>query len=289
MKKNNLKIEIGKRAGFCFGVQRAFNLTQEAIKNKKEVYCWGDLVHNPVVMKRLKNQGLKIIQDLKKFPKGAVFIIRSHGVTVEDLRLVEQKAREIINTTCPFVIKAQNQAKKFREKGFKVLLFGDKDHVEVKGINSRTGNQALIVKDAEELEKIKDKLKGKIGIVCQTTQKNSKLQKIIEKLEEKNVNFNLENTICSDTAKKQAEVSKLSHETDVLVVIGGLHSSNTTKLAEIGRSKKIKTYHIEKAEDISKEWFKDGMKVFITAGASTLYEETEKTEKILENFSFGKN
>jgi 4-hydroxy-3-methylbut-2-enyl diphosphate reductase len=283
---NNLKIKIGERAGFCFGVQRAFDMTQEAVKNKKNVYCWGDLVHNPVVMEDLKKQGLKVIRDLEEFPQGAIFVVRSHGVALEDLKLVEKKAQEIINTTCPFVIKAQNQAKDFRGQKDKVLIFGDKEHIEVKGINSRTGNQALIVKKAEELDKIEDQLQGKIGIVCQTTQKNSKLQEIIKKLEEKGVDFELKNTICSDTTKKQEEVLNLSVDTDVLLVIGGLHSSNTTKLAEIGRSKKITTYHIERAEDISNKLFKDGMRVFITAGASTPRQETLKAKKILEEIEF---
>lgn len=286
MKKNNLKIEIGKRAGFCFGVQRAFEMTEEAVKNKKDVYCWGDLVHNPVVMENLKKQGLKIIQDLEEFPQGAIFIVRSHGVNLEDLKLIKKKAQEIINTTCPFVIKAQNQAKNFQEQKDRVLIFGDKDHVEVKGINSRTGNQALIVGGVEELDKIKDQLQGKIGIVCQTTQKNSKLQEIVKKLKKMGVDFELKNTICSDTTKKQEEVLNFPEEIDVLIVIGGLHSSNTTKLAEIGRSKKIKTYHIERVKDISNKWFKDGMKVFITAGASTPYREVQKVKEILENIEF---
>lgn len=286
MKKNNLKIKIGEKAGFCFGVQRAFKMTEEAVKNKKNVYCWGDLVHNPVVMENLKKQGLKVIQDLEEFPQEAIFVVRSHGVTLEDLRLVEKKAQEMINTTCPFVIKAQNQAKNFQEQKDRVLIFGDKDHVEVKGINSRTGNQALIVGGVEELNKIEDQLKGKIGIVCQTTQKNSKLKEVIKKLEKMGVDFELKNTICSDTSKKQEEVMNLSEDTDVLIVVGGLHSSNTTKLAEIGRNKKIETHHIEKAEDISTKWFKEGMKVFITAGASTPYQEVQKAKEIIENIEF---
>jgi len=285
--KNEIKIKIAEKAGFCFGVKRALNLTEEAVMSQSKVYCWGDLVHNPEVMKKLKEKGLKIIEDLKGLPKETVFVIRSHGMTLRDIKLVEKMAVKIINTTCPFVIKAQNCAKKMREEGFNILLFGDKDHVEVKGINSRTGNNSLIIKDVEDLKKIKKKLKGKIGIVCQTTQKNSKLKEIIDYLKEAKIDFQLNNTICSDTTKKQKEVSNLKKDTDILIVIGGLHSSNTTKLTEIGKKNKIKTYHIEKAEDISKKWFKDGMKVFVTAGASTPYRETQKVKKIIENFSFG--
>jgi 4-hydroxy-3-methylbut-2-enyl diphosphate reductase len=147
----------------------------------------------------------------------------------------------------------------------------------------------LIVKDVKELKENKAKLKGKIGIVCQTTQKNSKLKEITDYLKKEGIDFQLNNTICLNTTKKQKEVANLNSDINVLVVIGGLHSSNTTKLAEIGRIKKIRTYHIEKAEDISKNWFKDEVKVFITAGASTPYEETEKAKKIIENFNFGIN
>jgi len=290
MKKiNNIKIEIAEKAGFCFGVQRALDLTEKTVKNEVSVYCWGDLVHNPEVMNGLKEKGLRVVYNLKDFPEKAVFVVRSHGMNLEDLNFVEKKAIKVINTTCPFVIKAQKCAKKMKEEDFKVLLFGDKDHVEVKGINSRTANSSLIVKDVKELKENKAKLKGKIGIVCQTTQKNSKLKEITDYLKKEGIDFQLNNTICLNTTKKQKEVANLNSDINVLVVIGGLHSSNTTKLAEIGRVKKIRTYHIEKAEDISKNWFKDEIKVFITAGASTPYEETEKAKKIIENFNFGIN
>lgn len=282
---NNIKIKIAGKAGFCFGVQRAVNLTQKAVEENKEVYCWGDLVHNPGVMKDLQEKGLIIIDDLDNLPDKKVFIVRSHGMTLEDLEIVKSKKSKIIDATCPFVIKAQISAKKFKEAGKQVLLLGDKDHVEVRGINSRTENQALIVSGIEELSLIKDKLKGKIAVVCQTTQKNSRLEEIVEKLKEWQIDFELNNTICSDTTNKQKEILELS-DVDVLIVLGGLHSSNTTKLAEIGRNRKIKTYHIEKASDIFQNWFKGDEKIFITAGASTPPDEIEKAEKVIENFGF---
>ncbi len=282
---NNLEIKIAKKAGFCFGVQRAIELTEKAIKEDKEVYCWGDLVHNPGVMKGLQKKGLRIINDLEKLPERKVFIVRSHGMTLEDLEIVNKKKSKVINTTCPFVIKAQTLASKFKEAGKQILLLGDKNHIEVRGINSRAENQALIVNGIDDLFLIKNKLKGKIAVICQTTQKNSKLEEVVEKLKEWKNDFEVNNTICLDTTNKQKEVLELG-EIDILIVLGGLHSSNTTKLAEIGKNKKVKTYHVEKAFDIFKSWFEGSERVFITAGASTPPSEIKKAKRVIENFCF---
>ncbi len=282
---NNIEIKIAEKAGFCFGVKRAVDLVKEAVKENKNVYCWGDLVHNPVVMDDLKKRGLKIINDLKKLPLKSLFIIRSHGMMLEDLELVRKKTTQIVDTTCPFVIKAQFLAQKFTEKGQQVLLIGDKEHVEVKGINSRTKNTALVVNSVDDLKKIKSKIKDGVAIICQTTQKKVKLDQIVEKLKEWDFKFEINNTICLDTTNKQKEVADFS-KPDILIVLGGLHSSNTTKLAEIGKNRGIKTYHIEKAKDILKSWFKDGDLVFITAGASTPANEIKRAKELIENLNF---
>ncbi len=284
---NNIKIKIAENAGFCFGVKRAIGLVEDALKNSKEqVYCWGDLIHNPVMIKNLEKKSLKIIDNLKDFKENSVFIVRSHGITLEDLNLIKTKTNNIIDTTCPFVKKAQNCAENFKKQGLQVIIVGDKNHVEVKSINSRTGNQAFIVNNPKDLDKIKNKLSRKSGIVCQTTQKNSKLEEIIASLKKLKVDFEVQNTICLDATKKQKTVSELGNEIDLIIVIGGFHSSNTTKLAEIGKSKKIKTFHIEKAKDISKKWFSDSVKVFLTAGASTHPNEIIKAKKIIKSLTF---
>lgn len=284
---NKIEIKIAKKAGFCFGVKRALAMVEEVLETaEKPVYCWGDLIHNPVMMEYLKKKGLKVIRDLNLFEKDAFFVVRSHGITLEDLELIKKRTSKIIDTTCPFVQKAQKGAEDFKNKKLKVLIVGNKDHVEVKGINSRTGNQAFIVNDLKELAKIEKKLPKKIGVVCQTTQKESRLAEIIERLKELKIDLVLQNTICLDASQKQKEISELKKKPDLLIVIGGLNSSNTTKLAEIGMTKKIKTYHIEKAEDLSDKWFKDGMKVVLTAGASTPYDELFKAEATIKNLTF---
>jgi 4-hydroxy-3-methylbut-2-enyl diphosphate reductase len=284
---NNIKIEIAKKAGFCFGVQRAVDLVEEVLQDNKRVYCLGDLVHNPVVIKRLTKKGFRIIDDLKDLPEDAVFVIRSHGMIFSDIELAKKKTFKIVDATCPFVIKAQNCAKNFADENKTVLIVGDKNHIEVKGINSRTNNKAFVVNGVSDLKDILEEIKNKeLAVVCQTTQKQPKLDEVVKKLKEWNLNFEVSNTICLDTTNKQGEVNNLSDDIDILIVIGGLHSSNTTKLAEIGRSKKIKTYHVETASDISENWFNGIEKVFITAGASTPPEELGAAKKIIEKFNF---
>lgn len=284
---NNIKIKVAKEAGFCFGVERAVSLMEKTLeKNQEPVYCWGDLIHNPSVMKQLEGKGLRIIKDLRDFQENSVFVVKSHGIALADLDFVKKKTTKIVNTTCPFVIKAQHCAKEFKKRGLKVVIIGDREHVEVKGIKSRANDNAFVVSSLAELEEIKNKLTGKIGVICQTTQKKSKLEEIVKALEKLGFELEIKNTICSNTTKKQQEVKNLSSEIDLLIVIGGLHSSNTTKLAEIGRTKEIKTYHIEKASDISQEWFLDKTKVFLTAGASTPSNEIIEAKKIIKNFDF---
>jgi len=284
----NIKIKIGEEAGFCFGVKRAVELVDKILNDsEKQVYCWGDLIHNPSVKERLEKKGLKIIQDVQDFPEGEVFVIRSHGISLENLKEIEKKAVSIIDTTCPFVNKAQKEAKNFQEKGFNVLILGDKNHPEVKGIESwaRNGGKVLVINSLEELVSEKDQLKGKWGIVCQTTQKKSLLESIINVLDEWGVAAEVKDTICLDTNKKRDELKEELDESNLLIVLGGLKSSNTNKLAEIGRKKGIKTYHVEKAEDILSDWFFDEARVFLTAGASTPVEEIVKAEKRLRKIT----
>jgi len=285
---NNIKINIAPSAGFCFGVKRAVDLVKKTLEhNQGTVYCWGDLIHNPLIMERLKEKGLKVIDDLKNFKEGSIFVIRSHGITLEDLDLIKQKTSRIINTTCPFVKNAQNQAKYFKIKGLKILIVGDSNHVEVKGINSRANNEAFIISEVSELNKIKDNLVGnKVGVVCQTTQRKSKLKEIVSRLKELKIDFKVQDTICLDSTQKQAEVKKNCERADLLIVIGGLCSSNTAKLAEIGRSSNLETYHIENSKNISPEWFSSKSVVYIAAGASTPLDELSKAKKIIEHFDF---
>jgi len=284
---NDIEIKIAENAGFCFGVNRAVELVEKTLKEESgNVYCWGDLIHNPVMMKRLKSQGLIIIDDLDDLPQEAIFVVRSHGLTIKDLEKVKTKTSKIINTTCPFVKKAHLTAENFKNQGFQVLIFGDKDHVEVKGINSRAENRALVVASVSDLKKNKGKIEKKLGIVCQTTQKKEKLKEILEYLEKNKIDFELQDTICSDTTKKQTEIKNSPPGLDLLIVVGGLHSSNTTKLAELSRARGIKTHHIEDSSKVSINWFAGNEKVTLTAGASTPVDEVIATKKAIESFSF---
>ncbi|MFO7807450.1 MAG: 4-hydroxy-3-methylbut-2-enyl diphosphate reductase [Candidatus Moraniibacteriota bacterium] len=271
--KKKPKVVVAENAGFCFGVRRAVDMVNEALEKNgnSKVYCWGDLIHNPRVVEGLKEKGLRIIQDPEEVEIKSKFVIRSHGIPCDKLQQVLSKEVEIIDTTCPFVAKARKAAEEFAEKGYQVVIFGDSSHVEVAGINSAI-NYSGIISEGELSQDDKNKLKkGKVAVLSQTTQKKEKFDEFISKL--KGIcseDLQVKNTICMETSYKQDEVRELAKEEDLLLVVGGRKSSNTSKLAEIGRNTGAKTYHLEHFKEFKKEWIKPWMdKIVIAAGAST--------------------
>lgn len=263
-----MKIKIAKNAGFCFGVKRAVGILEEALNKGQKVYCLGSLIHNQQVIEKLEQKGLITVKDISEIPAGGVFIIRSHGVAPQISEEIKNKGAEILDATCPFVRHAQTVAEKFYKDGYDIVICGDPNHAEVIGINGWTNNSAKIIHNAEDVKN--SEFKKPVGILSQTTQKKELLKNTVAALLEKGIKkINIENTICLDSSTKQAEVSALAKEVDLMIVIGGKNSSNTGKLAQLSEAQKIKTYHIETADELRKEWFKNVEKVGIAAGAST--------------------
>lgn len=263
------KIIIAKNAGFCFGVKRAVNMVEELLKKKKEVYIVGELIHNHQVIEKLEEKGLRTVKSVKEIPAKKIMVIRSHGAPIGVIRQARKRGIKIFDATCPFVQKARLTAKNFYQKKYDIVICGDKNHAEAIGINSLADNQAKIVASAEEVKKIKFS-KTTVGLLSQTTYKLDLLKNVASALLEKGIKrIIIENTICSDCSTKQAEVKKLASKVDLMLVIGGKNSSNTTKLAEISRAVGTKTFHIEKANEIKNEWLKKAKVIGLAAGAST--------------------
>jgi 4-hydroxy-3-methylbut-2-enyl diphosphate reductase len=262
-----MEIIIAKHAGFCFGVRRAVDMAEKALEGGRRVYCLGSLIHNQQVIEKLEQRGLVTVKDPAEVPVGSLFLVRSHGIDPNIVKDIIAQNGEILDATCPFVRRAQMVAEKFHNDGFDVVICGDPEHAEVIGINAWASNSAKIIHDANEVSSMK--FKGTVGILSQTTQKVELLQDIVAELLKKTKHLVIENTICLDSSTKQAEVSALAKEVDIVLVIGGRNSSNTGKLVQLSEAQKTPTKHIETASELQLEWFAGVKKVGIAAGAST--------------------
>ncbi len=270
-----MEIIIAENSGFCFGVERSLQLAlssiqfaQEKQKNKKiPIYSLGPLIHNPQVVQDLEKKGIKVISKLSNIKKG-ILIIRSHGVSPEVLEEAKSRKFKVIDATCPFVKKAQKLVQQLTEQNYRVIIIGDRSHPEVLGLLGFSAGQSVVVSDVKGVDKIPCHL-TRIGVVAQTTQLFDNFRNVVTKLLSKTKELKIYNTICEATAKRQESAKVLAAKVDLMLVIGGYNSANTTRLAEVCREQNSSTYHIEKLEDFDFRLLNNKEKIGITAGAST--------------------
>jgi 4-hydroxy-3-methylbut-2-enyl diphosphate reductase len=259
-----IKVITAKRAGFCFGVKRAVDMAFAAAKESDRVYTLGPIIHNPQVIDKLQSEGVQPVESIDS-RKIKTLIVRTHGVPKEISEKLNKKKYAVIDATCPFVKKAQNYARLLREEDYQVVIIGDKEHPEVKGLMSYAGPNAVVVNRDDP----PPKLKSRVGVVVQTTQPVSVLKKFLGDTVDRVKELKVFNTICNSTALRLKETKGIAEKVDAVVVVGGKNSANTTQLASFCISMSVPTYHIETASEIKEEWFANVEKVGITAGAST--------------------
>ncbi len=259
------KIKIAEKSGFCFGVKRAIDIAEKNAGSDKKVYTLGPIIHNPQEVKRLEKKGIKILKNPKKVEKATV-ILRTHGIPLQlHNELKNKKTVDVIDATCPFVKRAQDIVKELASKDETIVIAGEKVHPEVAALVSYGKGKCVVVENAKEADKLKSK--GDINIVSQTTQTPENFGSIVKSLK-KRYKVKVYNTICKATFDRQKAAEKLAKNVDMMIVIGGKNSGNTTRLAQICQ-KKTKTHHIETVNDLNDKWFKNKMKIGLTAGAST--------------------
>ncbi len=264
-KRNGMEILIVKSAGFCFGVKRAIDISFAMADGKRQgIYTFGPIIHNPQVIEKLGEKGILPTEDVHKDDIRAM-IIRTHGIPLNLLEEASKVGYEIVDATCPFVKKAQHYAKLLSEEDYQVIILGDRNHPEVKGLVSYAGGDVFVVGDNERLPA----LKRRVGIVVQTTQPIESLKKLTCRIMEQSREMKVYNTICNSTAQRLSETKEMAGKVNVMVVVGGKNSANTTQLANLCASIPVRTYHIETADELDNGWFKGIGKVGITAGAST--------------------
>lgn len=265
-----MEVILAKSAGFCFGVKRAVDLVYEQIEKKPRIYTYGPIIHNDSVVGDLKEKGVCVIdhEELSKVEKGVV-VIRSHGVDETVYKAIEDAGHEIADATCPFVKKIHNIVKKESLDGRKIIIIGDANHPEVQAICGWCKLPPVVIESKEEAIRFTADDMEKFCIVSQTTFNYNKFQELVEIFEKKGYDIVVVNTICNATEVRQTEAREIAAKVDVMIVIGGKHSSNSRKLFEICQKECKNTYFIQTLEDLNLELPKSARTVGITAGAST--------------------
>lgn len=281
-------IEIGRFAGFCGGVFNSVKNTEKELKNYDKLYCLGELVHNRQVVSSLEEKGLITIEDLDKLEDGSNVIIRAHGVSKKIYEKAKNKNINLIDLTCPKVLKIHEQVKEYRDKNYFIILIGTKTHPEVIGTISFCGENSIVVENTEELDEIIEVINNnsfkEIVVFAQTTFKESLFKEMVDYLKN-NIKKNIivEKTICDATHLRQEECKKMTKEKDCMIIIGGRNSSNTKKLYEVSSEYCKNTYIIETVEDLNIEEVSKFNNIGIMAGASTPKESIEDVKEMLEN------
>lgn len=279
-----MEVKLAEYAGFCFGVKRAVESVYEQIKNGKNIYTYGPIVHNEEVVKDLTQNGVRVLESREELlqlsaesrlregeraEKEPSVIIRAHGVPEEVYHILKEKKLECIDATCPFVARIQKKVEQESRAGYHVVIIGNAGHPEVEGIIGWCKGPVTVLGDVSEAEKFQSAEGEKLCIVAQTTFNYNKFYNIVEILEKKGYNSIVANTICNATEERQRAARELAAEADVMIVIGGKHSSNTRKLYEICSEECAHTYFIQTLDDLHLELPKAVRLVGITAGAST--------------------
>jgi len=263
-----MKVTIAQTAGFCMGVSRAVNMALAAAlqEKKKPVYTYGPLIHNPQALQFLNEKGISILKNIPKTGTGAV-IIRAHGVPPSDKKKIEKAGFNLIDATCPRVVRVQTIIAKHRQLEYTSIIFGDKEHPEVKGLIGCAGKKVYVINRLSELDNLP--IFKKAVIVAQTTQDLYQFKQAVKTAENRFPHYKIFNTICDSTRKRQEEIKKLADSVDAAIVIGSYDSGNTCRLAKIASQTGKPSFHIETENDINFSLIAQFKHIGVTAGAST--------------------
>ncbi len=262
-----MEIIIAENSGLCYGVKRALRIAKQTRAHKSEkVYTLGDLIHNPQVIADLEKHGIHSVKDMNKINKSTV-IIRSHGVSPQIYDFLTNKNINIVDATCPIVKKIQRLVSTLSKKEEEIIIAGNKEHPEIKGLIGYSQGKGLIIENEAQARKLPQKRKR--AVLVQSTQNIHLFQRIVDILSAKTEELDIHNTICQYTQTRQKSTSELASQVDVLFIIGGKNSSNTHTLYKISKKVLTNTYFIEKATQITPEMLKGANKIGLSGGAST--------------------
>ncbi len=264
----NLKVNIDSNSGFCFGVVYAIEMAEELLEEHGELYCLGDIVHNDEEVKRLENKGLKIIsQDDLLTLKNARVLIRAHGEPPSTYKLAIMNNLELIDASCPVVLKLQNRIKNSYDKKEKIYIYGKPGHAEVVGLLGQTSNEAVVFQDISELDLAT--LPKNITLYSQTTKSTDKFYDITRQLAEAGIEVNSNDTICRQVSNRDKELRYFARQYDKIVFVSGTKSSNGKVLYNICKQTNSSTYFVSHKRELDSNWFNQNDTVGICGATST--------------------
>lgn len=275
-----MTVTIDKHSGFCWGVVRTIEIAEQQLADNEKLYSLGEIIHNPMEIKRMEEEGLRTVshEDLENL-RGATVLIRAHGEPPSTYKKAQELGITIVDATCPVVTKVQERIRKFYLDGYQVVIFGKKDHAEVIGLAGQTNGEAVVIRTAEEIEKLN--LNQKTVLFSQTTMDKptfsilkEELQKrvkelVIDTFEDEAIEFHAKDTICGQVSGRDKKLREFAAANDVVIFVAGRHSSNGKVLFEITRQANPQTYFIEDIPELKKEWFKGAANVGISGATST--------------------
>ena len=274
-----MEVKLAKTLGFCFGVKRALELTEKALQERPCLHMLGALIHNKAVVERLAQSGLDTVKTLDEVKSGTV-VIRAHGVTRDVYEEAAKREIELIDATCPFVKKAQDAASLLVKEGYAVLLVGDKNHAEVRGIVSAAGGPVHVVANIDEIPKLTRATK--VGLLFQTTKRPELARLFFDTLLERVQEIRVINTICRATIDRQLAVSELAPQVSAMVIVGDPESANTARLTAIAKETNERTIQVENASQLETSFFAGCTSVGLCAGASTPHWLIDEVKSFLE-------
>ena len=265
-----MKVEKAEKLGLCFGVRRAIKLLREAVDKHGDIETLGSLAHNRLLVETLTDLGARPVNHLDEV-RGRIVAITTHGTSPAVLSEIDTRGLDIIDTTCPIVRKAQNTARELAGAGLDVVIFGQADHSEVKGLLGWTGKKGMAALNTKHIDRSQKPL-SRLGIISQTTQTRPALMEFVKQFLEVAGSdireMRLVDTLCQVTQGQQEAAMQLACKSQLMIVIGGSNSANARHLMEICSSV-VETHLVETANEIDRSWFSDKNQVGVTAGAST--------------------
>jgi 4-hydroxy-3-methylbut-2-enyl diphosphate reductase len=262
-----MQVKIARTAGFCWGVRRTVDKVMEVADHAGgPVVTLGPIIHNPQAVARMREKGVQTVEKVSEVGDRTTVVVRTHGAVKPELETARERGLEVVDGTCPYVKYPQAVAQRLSREGYHVVIVGDADHAEVKGVVSYAEGPCTVVKPGGPIPEIAAQ---KVAVIAQTTCIGADFQRVVGALALEIKEVRAVNTICSDTEERQEDARQLAGEVDAVVVVGGKNSANTRHLAEICRAIQPRTWHVETEDELEPKWFQGCRVIGISAGAST--------------------
>jgi 4-hydroxy-3-methylbut-2-enyl diphosphate reductase len=261
-------VKIARTAGFCWGVRRTVDKVMEVADQRRggPVVTLGPIIHNPQAVARFREKGVGTVSAIAEVGDGTTVVVRTHGAVRDDLERAESRGLEVVDGTCPYVKYPQAVAQRLSREGYHVVIVGDANHAEIRGVVSFAEGPCTVVKPGGPVPEIDAK---KVAVIAQTTCIGADFERVVGALAIRHKEVRAVNTICNDTEERQADARSLAAQVDAVVVVGGKNSANTRHLAEICKELQPRTWHVETEAELRPEWFEGCRVVGLSAGAST--------------------